>query len=195
MLKRAFDVVVSILGLIVLSPVLLFIALAVKIGSPGPVLYRARRVGRGGEEFALLKYRSMVVDAASIGPAVTGQGDPRVTPVGRALRRTKMDELPQLINVLRGEMSLVGPRPEDPRYVAIYTPEQRRVLDVRPGITGLASLRYRNEEAVLSGGDPEKLYIEEVLPAKLAIELEYIENVNLGRDILIILRTVAALFR
>jgi len=197
MLKRAFDVVVSALGLIVLSPLLLICALAVKLGSPGPVLYRASRVGRYGQPFTLYKFRSMVIDADKQGLAVTGAGDARVTRIGRILRRTKLDELPQLYNVLRGEMSFVGPRPEAPRYTALYTVDQRRILDVRPGITSLASILYRNEEALLTGDDQqrEQVYIHEVMPAKLQIDLEYVRNPTLTSDIVIIFRTLLALFR
>lgn len=190
MLKRAFDFLASGVGLIILSPVLLGIALAVRRSSPGPALYRAQRTGRHGREFTLYKFRSMVADADRQGPGITASGDSRVTGVGRFLRRTKLDELPQLINVLRGDMSLVGPRPEDPRYVALYTPEQRRILDYRPGITSAASLTYRNEEQMLAGDDWERVYVEQVMPAKLAIDLEYAQRANLARDIALILRTV-----
>lgn len=192
MLKRAFDLVASGVGLIVLSPLLLGIALAVRLTSPGPALYRARRVGRHGKEFTLYKFRSMVANADRQGPGITAAQDRRITRVGRFLRRTKLDELPQLLNVLRGDMSLVGPRPEDPRYVALYTPEQRRILDYRPGITSMASLTYRNEERLLAGEDWERVYVEQVLPAKLAIDLEYARRANLRRDIALILRTVLA---
>ncbi len=195
MLKRAFDLFASALGLIILSPIFALIALLIRLTSPGPVFYRARRVGQGGREFTLYKFRSMVADADRRGPGITAAGDPRVTSIGRVLRRTKLDELPQLWNVLRGDMSLVGPRPEDPRYVALYTPEQRRVLDVRPGITSLASIEYRNEEAVLHGPDWEQRYIHEVMPAKLAIDLRYVQRATLFTDLLIILRTLLALFR
>lgn len=195
MLKRLFDVVASGAGLIVLSPLLLALALAVKLGSPGPIFYRANRVGRYGVPFKLLKFRSMVINADQIGPAVTGAVDPRITRVGRFLRRTKLDELPQLINVLRGEMSLVGPRPEDPRYVALYTNEQRQVLNVRPGITSPASITYRNEEAMLVGDDWEKHYVEQIMPAKLVVDLEYARNASLWRDVRVILGTLRALFR
>lgn len=193
--KRIFDLLVSALGLIILSPIFALIALLIRLTSPGPVFYRARRVGQGGREFTLYKFRSMVADADRRGPGITAAGDPRVTSIGRVLRRTKLDELPQLWNVLRGDMSLVGPRPEDPRYVALYTPAQRRVLDVRPGITSLASIEYRNEEAVLHGPDWEQRYIHEVMPAKLAIDLRYVQRATLFTDLLIILRTLLALFR
>ena len=190
MLKRGFDILTSAVGLLFLSPLFVIVALIVRLSSPGPVFYRAKRAGRGGTEFTLYKFRSMVVDADQQGPGITVAGDPRVTPFGRVLRRSKLDELPQLFNVLRGDMSFVGPRPEDPRYVAFYTSEQRKALAMRPGITSLASLRYRNEEAVLTGEDWENRYINEVLPAKLTIDLEYAQNANLWRDIGIILRTL-----
>lgn len=144
--------------------------------------------------FKLMKFRSMVVNADAVGPGITTSGDPRITPIGRILRKSKLDELPQLINVLRGEMSIVGPRPEDPRYVALYTDEQKRVLEVRPGITSLASILYRHEEAILTGQDWEKHYVETVMPAKLAADLEYVNNVSLSNDIRIILKTIRALF-
>ena len=195
MLKHPFDLLASALGLIILSPLFILIAVAIRLTSPGPILHRATRTGQGGREFTLYKFRSMIVGADRHGPGITAAGDPRITPVGGVLRRTKLDELPQLWNVLRGDMSLVGPRPEDPRYVTLYTPEQRRVLDVRPGITSLASLEYRNEEAVLHGPDWEQRYIHEVMPAKLAIDLRYAQRATLASDILIILRTLLALFR
>ena len=195
MLKRIFDLFASALGLIILSPLFALIALLIRLTSPGPVFYRARRVGQGGREFTLYKFRSMVADADRRGPGITTAGDPRVTSIGRVLRRTKLDELPQLWNVLRGDMSPVGPRPADPRYAALYPPEQRRVLDVRPGITSLASIEYRNEEAVLHGPDWGQRYIHEVMPAKLAIDLRYVQRATLFTDLLIILRTLLALFR
>jgi lipopolysaccharide/colanic/teichoic acid biosynthesis glycosyltransferase len=195
MLKRPFDLLASAIGLVFLSPLFALIALLIRLSSPGPIFYRARRVGRCGREFTLYKFRSMVANADRQGPGITTAGDPRVTPIGRVLRRTKLDELPQLWNVLRGDMSLVGPRPEDPRYVALYTPEQRRVLDVRPGITSLASIEYRHEEAVLRGPDWEQRYIREVMPAKLTIDLRYVQQATLFTDLLIILRTLLALFR
>lgn len=194
-MKRLFDVMVSGIGLLVLSPLLLAIGLAVRLTSPGPALYKAKRVGRDGELFTLYKFRSMVADADKQGPGVTTAGDSRVTPVGRILRRTKLDELPQLFNVLRGDMSLVGPRPEDPRYVALYTPEQRAVLRVRPGITSPASVHYRDEERILQGENWETQYMTQVLPAKLALDLEYAQEANLLTDLKIILQTAKALFR
>jgi lipopolysaccharide/colanic/teichoic acid biosynthesis glycosyltransferase len=193
MAKRLFDVLASLAGLVILSPLFALIAVAVKLDSPGPVFFRGRRVGRNGRLFDIYKFRSMVVDADRKGPGITTAGDPRITRVGNALRRTKLDELPQLINVVRGEMSLVGPRPEDARYVALYTPEQRRVLSVRPGITSPASLRFRQEEDLLRGEGWRRVYREQVLPAKLQIELDYLEGASLWRDLGILVQTVLAL--
>jgi lipopolysaccharide/colanic/teichoic acid biosynthesis glycosyltransferase len=192
--KRAMDIISSALGLIVLSPVLLVIAAAIKLHDGGSVFYRASRVGRYGAEFKLYKFRSMVANADKLGPAVTGAADKRITPIGRFLRKTKLDELPQLINVLTGDMSLVGPRPESPKYVAYYTDEQRHVLDVRPGITSPASVAYRHEEAMLRGDDWEQFYIDEVMPAKLAIDLAYVEKASILQDFRIIWKTFRALF-
>jgi lipopolysaccharide/colanic/teichoic acid biosynthesis glycosyltransferase len=192
-LKQSFDVIASAAGLLVLSPLFIAISLAVKLNDGGPVFYRARRVGRGGRLFRLYKFRTMRVDADKKGPGITASGDTRITRIGRWLRRTKLDELPQLLNVLLGDMSLVGPRPEDPRYVALYTPEQRQVLSVRPGITSAASLAYRNEEQLLTGPNWETVYREEVMPAKLAIDLEYLSQRTLQTDIQLILRTIGAL--
>lgn len=193
MLKRLFDLFTSLGGLLVLSPLFLVIATLVKITSEGPVFYRATRAGRYGKPFKLYKFRSMVVNADKIGPGVTGATDPRITPIGRFLRKTKLDELPQLINVLRGEMSIVGPRPEDPRYVALYTEEQHKVLNARPGITSPASIQYRDEESMLTGDDWEEHYIQTVMPEKLAIDIEYAKNANLWHDIGLILKTLRSL--
>ncbi len=193
MFKRAFDVLVSAVALIVLSPLLILLAGAVRLTSRGTALYRARRVGRNGQSFELFKFRSMVADADKHGPGITTRADARITPLGRVLRRSKLDELPQLLNVLRGEMSFVGPRPEDPRYVALYTPEQRRILSVRPGITSLASLEYRHEEELLVGDQWEQQYIHTIMPAKLAIDLRYADHASLLQDLSIITRTVLSL--
>ena len=192
--KRVFDIVASTLGLIAVSPLMLGVAIAIKATSAGPVFYSSRRVGRHGRHFGILKFRTMVVDADKIGPRVTVCDDPRITRIGCLLRRTKLDELPQLINVLRGEMSLVGPRPEDPRYVALYTKEQRAVLNVAPGITSPASLRYCDEQSLLTGTDWETLYVKEILPAKLAIDLEYAKRPSLQRDLEVIAGTLKALY-
>ena len=192
---RLLDIVASLLALILLSPLFLLVALLIKIDSPGPIFYRAQRVGKGGQLFQLYKFRSMVKGADKHGPGITTSGDIRITPAGRILRRTKIDELPQLINVLKGDMSLVGPRPEDPRYVASYTPEQRQVLDVRPGITSAASLAYRHEEQILTGPDWETVYRTEILPAKLAIDIAYLSKRTCFSDLFLILRTVLNMFR
>ncbi len=193
-LRRVLDIVASLVGLIMLSPLFICLAALIKLDSPGPVFYRALRVGKDGKLFYLYKFRSMVVDAERSGPKITTRGDARVTRVGRFLRRSKLDELPQLINVLKGDMSLVGPRPEDPRYVALYTTEQLRVLTVRPGITSAASLAYRDEEQLLTGENWETVYREEVLPHKLAIDLAYLEQRTLLSDLKLILKTIAAMF-
>jgi lipopolysaccharide/colanic/teichoic acid biosynthesis glycosyltransferase len=188
-LGRWVDGLCAAAGLIFLSPVFAGAALAVKLSSPGPVLHRAVRVGRAGNPFAMLKFRTMVLEAVA-GPGITSAEDPRVTPVGHVLRRWKLDELPQLVNVLRGEMSLVGPRPEDPRYVTRYTPEQRRVLRVRPGLTSPASLRFFREESILTGEDWETAYLQRILPAKLSEDLEYLDHRSARSDLTILIRSV-----
>ncbi|GAB4576412.1 MAG: sugar transferase [Anaerolineae bacterium] len=197
MAKRVLDVVGSAAALILLSPIMLIIALLIRLDSPGPIFYRATRIGQHGKPFKLYKFRSMVADADQRGPGITTAGDNRITRMGRVLRRTKLDELPQFLNVLRGEMSLVGPRPEDPRYVALYTEEQRAVLKVKPGITSPASVHYRNEEAVLKGDDWERLYVEHVMPQKLALDLAYVHDGRLRvvQDIRILWQTFLALWR
>ena len=190
-LKRTVDVMAAGGGLVLLAPVLVLLALMVKWTSPGPVFFGQERVGRGGRNFRILKFRTMVADAERRGLHITAGGDPRITPVGRFLRRYKMDELPQLWNVLAGDMSLVGPRPEVAKYVALYSPEQRRVLEVRPGITDPASLAYRHEEALLAqAADPERFYVETVMPAKLRINLDYINHRTFVRDFAVLLRTL-----
>ncbi|MBN1565640.1 MAG: sugar transferase [Anaerolineae bacterium] len=190
MLKRAFDVIFSAVGLVILAPLFLILALLVRITSPGPAFYHAQRVGKDGQAFTLIKFRTMVSGAAQQGPGITVANDRRVTPIGRWLRQTKLDELPQLINVLRGEMSFVGPRPEDPRYVALYTPAQRAVLNVRPGITSQASLQYRHEEHLLKTQDWEDVYVHQIMPAKLAIDLEYVQQATLWGDLKLIITTI-----
>ena len=189
--KRAFDIALSALGLLLLLPVFLLVALAVRLSGPGPIFFRQVRVGRGGREFKILKFRTMVADAPAKGGEITVGGDPRITAVGRVLRRYKLDELPQLWNVLVGDMSLVGPRPEVPRYVALYNEEQRKVLSVRPGITDYASLIYFNESEVLArSSDPERTYVQEVMPRKLALNLIYLKRRSFFEDLRIILATV-----
>ncbi|SRR6266581_1251327 len=194
--KCALDVFLSAIGLLILSPLLVIIACCIKLTTPGPALYRQIRIGQDGREFQILKFRSMVVDASKRGLRITVFGDSRVTRAGRFLRRYKLDELPQLWNVLRGDMSLVGPRPELPIYVAAYTPEQRFVLAARPGITDPASLAYRHEEELLAGHqNPEEFYRSQVLPDKLARNVSYIQTISLKGDLRIILETlVSAVF-
>jgi lipopolysaccharide/colanic/teichoic acid biosynthesis glycosyltransferase len=194
--RRALDVAVSGTLLLATAPVLGLLALAVRATSPGPALFRQERVGRDGRPFELLKFRTMVADAPRRGGALTAPGDPRVTRLGAILRRWKLDELPQLANVLRGDMSLVGPRPEVPRYVAGYTPRQRGVLRVRPGITDPASLAYVDEAAVLARFDDcERAYVEVVLPAKLALSLDYLDRRTLRSDLGILVRTLVRIVR
>ena len=171
--KRFFDVAVAAVLLLVLWPVLAIIACLIWSNEPGPIFYRGPRAGRDGRPFAVFKLRTMTL-APQARREITVSNDPRVTPIGRVLRATKLDELPQLINVVRGEMSLVGPRPESLHYVARYTDEQRQVLSVRPGITGAAQIYFPHEEGLLDGPDPETLYITRVMPAKLEIDLEYV---------------------
>lgn len=194
MLKRAVDVTLSTLGGIFLTPLWVVVAVMIKLDSPGPVLHRAVRVGRDGEHFVLYKFRTMTVDAVSTGPGITRRGDPRVTRVGGILRSLKFDETPQLINVIRGDMSLVGPRPEDPRYVLGYSPEQRRVLTVRPGLCSPAVVKYRHEEALLEASeDPESTYVNVVLPDKLRMDLDYINHRSLPGDLRILIRSVLSI--
>ncbi|MBX2979140.1 MAG: sugar transferase [Flavobacteriales bacterium] len=195
-MKRLFDIVVSALALCILAPLLLLLALAVALGSPGGAFFRQERVGLNGRTFKLLKFRSMRPGSESQGQITVGARDPRITGVGHFMRKTKLDELPQLFNILLGDMSVVGPRPEVPRYVALYTTEQRQVLSVRPGLTSLASITYINENELLGrSNDPERTYVEEVMPAKLALDLQYVREQSLGLDLRIMLGTLMALFR
>ncbi|MGI5940307.1 MAG: sugar transferase [Thermoleophilia bacterium] len=190
---RALDVAGATFGLVMLSPLLAALALLVRITSSGPALFRTIRVGRDGRPFTLFKFRSMVKDAPALGPGITAAEDPRITPLGKTMRRFKLDELPQLLNVLKGDMSLVGPRPEDPRYVAHYSREQLAVLDARPGMTSPASLYYRDEESHLAGEDWIDYYLREIMPAKLAIDQKYLKRRTAWSDICVILATVQAL--
>ena len=192
--KRVFDVVCSALGLLVLSPVLLVCALLVGLTSPGGVLFRQERMGKDGVPFTIYKFRSMRKDNGGL--KITTSGDSRITPVGKVLRKTKLDELPQLWNVLKGDMSFVGPRPEVREYTDFYDEEQRQVLLVRPGITGLASIRFRNENELLDASDdPNRTYIEEVMPQKIALDLEYIPHASVWYDIRLILETLVTVVR
>ena len=192
--KRLFDMVCAALGLLVLSPVLLVCALLVGLTSPGGVLFRQERIGKDGVPFTIYKFRSMRKDNAGL--KISTSRDTRITPVGRVLRKTKLDELPQLWNVLKGDMSFVGPRPEVREYTDLYTPEQRQVLMVRPGVTGLASIRYRNEnEHLTASSDPNRTYIDEVMPAKLALDLKYIPRACVSYDIKLIWETLVTVVR
>jgi len=194
-MKRIFDILASTLGLIILSPLFLLVAVLIKIKMPGPVFYQAERIGKGGRPFSMWKFRSMRVGADRMGPKITVKNDERITPFGQWLRKYKIDEFPQLINVMMGEMSLVGPRPEDPAYASRYNTRQRGLLFVRPGITSPASLRYYYEEHVLEPSDLDAAYVSEILPKKLQIELDYIQNRTLWSDIGVILRTIFAVLR
>jgi lipopolysaccharide/colanic/teichoic acid biosynthesis glycosyltransferase len=190
-MKRLFDISFASLGLLVLSPLFALLALAIKLSDGGAVLFRQERIGQGGQVFKILKFRSMIPNAERIGLSVTRVGDPRITRVGRFLRHTKLDELPQLWNVLVGEMSLVGPRPEVPRYVERYTHQQRKVLALKPGITDPAALEFRKEEALLSlATDPETFYLEQCMPRKVALSLEYAARASWWTDLGVIVRTV-----
>lgn len=191
MAKRAFDLFWALLGLALLSPVLLAVAAAVKLEDGGPVFFRQVRVGQGGRLFRIWKFRTMGVDAERRGAAITVGEDPRITKVGRRLRDLKLDELPQLLNVAAGEMSLVGPRPEVPKYVDHYTEAQRAILDLRPGITDLASIKYRRESELLARAeDPEATYLREIVPDKIRINLAYAAQAGLWSDFRVILATL-----
>ncbi|MFN3298274.1 sugar transferase [Caldimonas sp.] len=195
MLKRAFDLTAAVLGLVLLSPLLLAVALWVKLDSPGPVFFRQERVGRGGRLFRIHKFRTMVHDAAQAGLPLTVGQDERITRAGRFLRRHRLDELPQLFDVLRGEMSLVGPRPEVPSYVAHYPEHLRdKLLSVRPGLTDPASLAHLDESERLGrSSDPERTYIEEILPAKLRQAEHYVDHASLTQDLRVLWRTLCTL--
>ncbi len=197
-MKRLFDLFFTVPGLIVLLPFFIILAVWVKLDSQGPVFYRQERVGINCKIFKIYKFRTMVVNADKIGRAITVGDDPRITRSGHVLRKYKLDELPQLINVIKGEMSLVGPRPEVKRYVEIYTTEQKAVLNIMPGITDPASIKYRNENELLAATsevnglevDPEYIYINEIMPDKIRINLEYADRANVVSDFKMILRTI-----
>jgi lipopolysaccharide/colanic/teichoic acid biosynthesis glycosyltransferase len=195
MTKRLFDVIVSALALLLLSPLFALIALAIAADSAGPIFFRQTRVGKSGVPFRIFKFRTMRADAAGSGLQVTAGSDPRITRAGALLRRLKLDELPQFINVLLGQMSIVGPRPEVPKYVALYPPETRNiVLSVRPGITDPASIEYKSESAILGrSANPEQTYVDEVMPAKLRLCVEYVQHAGFWRDVAIVWSTVRAL--
>jgi lipopolysaccharide/colanic/teichoic acid biosynthesis glycosyltransferase len=193
---RLCDIVFSLFGLLFLSPLFLIVALWIVIDDPGPVFYRQQRVGKDGKDFGLLKFRSMRIGADKMSLITIGNRDPRVTRAGYYLRKLKIDELPQLWNVLTGDMSLVGPRPEVRRYVDLYTPEQRQVLSVRPGITDYASIEYIDENTLLAtSNDPDRTYIEQIMPAKIALNMRYINHRTIGEYMRIILLTITKIIR
>ena len=195
-MKRLFDIVAAAAGLIVLCPLFAIIAVLIKWDSDGPVFFRQSRIGRHFRPFFIYKFRTMLSDAPTIGPLLTVGDDPRITRVGRWLRRTKLDELPQLINILAGDMSFVGPRPEVERYVRLFRTEYAEILQVRPGITDLASLKYRAESTLLARSpEPEEEYITRILPDKLRLGQQYVRELSLGRDVMLIARTLAAVMR
>ena len=195
--KRLLDIVCAAIGLVALAPIFMLIALWIKSDSPGPVFFRQMRVGQDGKMFQIYKFRTMVVQAENLGGKITSASDPRITPSGAVLRHYKLDELPQLINVLKGEMSLVGPRPEVPEFVAYYPEELRkRILSVRPGITDPASIEFRNESDLLSGSqDPQRVYLQKILPLKIAHYDKYIATRSFWLDIKLVFWTLKEIFR
>lgn len=193
-MKRVLDVVLAGVGLLALAPLLIVVASAIRVLDGAPVLYRQERVGRLGRPFRMLKFRTMRIGADRDGALLTPSGDPRVTPVGRWLRGLRLDELPQLVHVLGGEMSLVGPRPEVPRYVDCYAPDQRRVLALCPGLTDPATLAFADEGALLAtSADPERLYVEEILPEKIRLNLAYADRATVWSDVRVIAATLGYL--
>ena len=189
--KRFVDIICASIGLVVLSPFGVLLALLIKLWDRGPIFYAQARIGQFGKPFRIWKFRSMKVNAEKMGLPITKEDDPRITWIGRLLRKAKLDELPQLWNVLAGDMSLVGPRPEVPRYVAQYSAEQREVLNLKPGITDLATLLYRDEERMLRGvSDVERVYLEQIMPPKIDLSLAYARQAGLWEDTKVILRTL-----
>lgn len=194
--KRIFDLSLTIPGVIILSPLFGAIALAIKLQDGGPVFFRQERIGYKGRPFRIWKFRTMIVDAEKHGKQITVEGDTRITRIGAFLRKTKLDELPQLFNVLTGQMSLVGPRPEVPHYVALYTEEQKAVLNHPPGITDPASMRYRNEsDILLQSDDPEQYYVDRIMPEKIAINLQHAEKGSVVGDMIVIVNTLCVVIK
>jgi lipopolysaccharide/colanic/teichoic acid biosynthesis glycosyltransferase len=196
-LKRLFDIILSLVGLLVLSPLLIYIVLRIKLDSKGPIFYRGKRIGRFGKPFLIYKFRTMYVDADKMGGGPSaGDDDPRITQFGRTIRSYKLNEIPQLINVLKGEMSFVGPRPEVEYYVNMFIEEEKAILDVRPGITDHASIKFHNEGEILAGApDPDKAYEELIRPEKLRLQLEYVRNHSLWVDLIILFKTLRTLIK
>lgn len=196
MLKRAFDIVVSFLGLVLLSPLLLFIAILVIVDSKGGIFFIQQRVGMNGDLFNLIKFRTMAINSEKGSSLTIGGKDSRITRVGYYLRKFKIDELPQLFNVLKGDMSIVGPRPELQKYVNMYNESQMEVLKIRPGITDLASIKYRNEsELLFTSSNPEEFYVSKLMPEKLKLNKEYMANSSFLGDMRIIFKTFIAIFK
>jgi lipopolysaccharide/colanic/teichoic acid biosynthesis glycosyltransferase len=195
MLKYVFDMVVSAAVLICVLPLMLLIAIAIRVDSRGSVLYRGERIGRYGKKFKMYKFRTMVVDAERMGGTSTGRNDPRITRLGRVLRAYKLDELPQLFNVLRGEMSLVGPRPEVEEYTRLYDEEQQVILTIRPGITDYSSIEFANLAEVIGDHEPDRVFAQTVLPVKNALRVRYVRERSFAKDLQILVRTVGAIFR
>ena len=193
MAKRLFDIFASVCGIVALSSFFLVLSLAIKQEDGGPVFYRGERIGQNGVPFRIFKFRSMVMNAEKIGGSSTADDDPRITKIGHKLRKLKLDEIPQLLNVLKGDMSLVGPRPEVRHYTDMFSEEEKAILRVRPGITDWASLWNPDEGKILAGSpDPEKTYIEKIRPTKLQLQLKYVREKNLRNDLLIIIQTLKA---
>jgi len=194
--KRLTDLIISTASIVLLSPVLLSIALLVRLGSRGPIIYRQIRVGQGEIDFTLFKFRTMFVNSDQKGLLTLGDRDSRITHLGFFVRKYKLDELPQLFNVLEGSMSLIGPRPEVRKYVSLYSEDQKKVLSVKPGLSDYASIIYRNETELLSKAlDPEQFYIKEIMPQKLALNLEYIRRSSVKEDLVIMWKTLVAIFK
>lgn len=194
MAKRIFDIVLSGIGLVLFSPIILVIAIIIKRTSPGPVFYRGERTGLHGKPFRIFKFRSMIMDAEKTGVSSTSREDARVTPIGRFVRKTKLDEIPQLINVFIGDMSLVGPRPEVKKFTDMYTDEEKILLTIRPGITDYASVWNSDEATLLAGStDPDKDYLEKIRPEKIRLQLKYQKEMSIGTDIKIIFLTIKKL--
>ena len=195
MLKRFFDLILSFIGLLIIVPILFLITILIKISSSGPVFYKQARVGKNNKDFKIFKFRTMHVNAHKKGLLTVGGRDPRVTSIGYYLRKFKLDELPQLINVFKGDMSFVGPRPEVRQFVNLYSEIQMKVLNVKPGITDLASIEFRNENEILSKEeDPNQYYIDYIMPKKLEINLKYINQRNLLKDFVVIIKTIKVIF-
>jgi len=196
--KQLFDFTMAILGIACTFPMMVLVATAVKVSSRGPMLFRQYRVGKDGKRFELLKFRTMIHDPADSSPGVTRSGDPRVTAAGGFLRRWKLDELPQLLNVLGGDMSFIGPRPDQPQFIAALAPDLRQILRLRPGITGAATIRFRDEQQLLAGIEGEELithYVKIVLPLKAQLDLEYARTATFLTDLHLLFRTLCAIFR